>query len=260
MSVPVRDASTVVLVRDGEHGLEVFLQRRVKAMAFAAGMTVYPGGGVDASDRTAPTGVDPWVGPAPSWWAEQFGTDTPTARALVLAAVRETFEECGILLAGPDEHAVVADTAAYAAGRRAVESRDIAFSEFLADTGLSVRADLLRPAARWITPEGETTRRYDTRFFLAVVPTGQRADDATSEAVDAGWFRPADALADLRTRARTMMPPTWSTLADLAEHDTVADAFAASYRLDPVQPVLVRDGEHRRVEFPGAERYYAAFA
>ena len=95
-SAPLKDAATVVLVRDSADGIEVFLQRRVKQMAFAGGMTVFPGGGVDPRDAEA----DPaWTGPDAAWWADRFATDVATAQALVCAAVRETFEECGVLLA-----------------------------------------------------------------------------------------------------------------------------------------------------------------
>src|SRR5206468_2840260 len=93
-----RDAATVLLVRDRPDGLEVFLQHRVRGMPFAGGMTVFPGGGVDARD--ADTSIA-WTGPQPDWWAARFGCDTGLARALVCAAVRETFEEAGVLLAAP---------------------------------------------------------------------------------------------------------------------------------------------------------------
>src|SRR5574340_1593535 len=97
-NLPPRDASTVMLVRDGARGVEVFLLRRVAGMAFAGGMTVFPGGGVDPSDADAEV---EWAGPSVAWWAERFTTDVDRAKALVCAAVRETFEECGVLLAGP---------------------------------------------------------------------------------------------------------------------------------------------------------------
>ena len=92
---PLRDASTVVLVRDGDDGIEAFLQRRVKQMAFAGGMTVFPGGGVDERDADADL---TWVGPDARWWAQTFSTSPTGAQKLVCAAVRETFEECGVLL------------------------------------------------------------------------------------------------------------------------------------------------------------------
>ncbi|MBY6540807.1 NUDIX hydrolase [Rhodococcus sp. BP-349] len=256
--VALRDASTVILLRDAPAGLEVFLQRRVGRMAFAAGMTVFPGGGVDPTDRTPADGEDRWAGPSPAWWAARFGTDDDAAaRALVLAAVRETFEECGVLFAGPDAHTVVADTSDHADRRRAVEKHEISFGEFLAETRLVVRSDLLRPHARWITPEGETTRRYDTRFFVAALPSGQRPDGETSEAVDAAWVRPADALDEFRRGDRMLMPPTWACLRHLAGHGSVAEAMAAEADLAPVQPVISGSGGSVRVNFDGADEYRA---
>ena len=97
-SVPVRDAATVVLLRDSPSGPEAFLLRRVRGMAFAAGMTVFPGGAVDPRDADAAVG---WVGPPLSDWTTPFDADEALARALLCAAVRETFEESGVLLAGP---------------------------------------------------------------------------------------------------------------------------------------------------------------
>lgn len=254
----LRDAATVVLLRDGPDGPEVFLQRRVSRMAFAGGMTVFPGGGVDGSDRVPSDGRDRWSGPPPRWWAERFGTDDGTARALVLAAVRETFEECGVLFAGADPDSVVADSARYAEQRRAVETHEWTFGDFLADQDLLLRADLLRPHARWITPEGESPRRYDTRFFVAAVPDGQRADGATSEASEASWIRPADAIAELGAGERTMLPPTWACLRQVAAYRSVAEAMADETDLAPVQPTVVTSGTGVRVEFHGADEYYAA--
>ena len=115
---PVRDASTVILVRDAvdaARGLEVFLLERVGGMAFAGGMTVFPGGGVDISDADADMA---WAGPEAGWWADKFGVDESTAMALVCAAARETFEECGILLAGPTAESLVPDTTGFAFDRR----------------------------------------------------------------------------------------------------------------------------------------------
>ncbi len=150
-AVPIRDASTVMLVRDSARGVEVFLQRRVVGMDFAGGMTVFPGGGVDTSDTDAEVR---WTGPDVTWWAERFGIGEAQARALVLAAVRETFEECGVLLAGPTEDSVVADTGDYAEARRLLEARELSFGDFLEKEQLVLRADLLRPHANWITRWG----------------------------------------------------------------------------------------------------------
>ena len=251
-----RDAATVVLTRDGAAGLEVFLLRRVAGMAFAGGMTVFPGGGVDRRD--ADTSLA-WTGPEPAWWARCFGCDPALATALVCAAVRETFEESGVLLAGPDADSVVADTAPYAEARAALVAREFSLAQFLAENGLVLRADLLRPWANWITP-AEEPRRYDTRFFLAALPPGQRADGVTTEAEDAAWQTPADALADWRAGRRGLLPPTWVTLADLAEHDSVAAAMAARRAVSPIIPKVVRRGGVLRVVLPGDPEYGTAAA
>jgi 8-oxo-dGTP pyrophosphatase MutT (NUDIX family) len=249
-----RHAATVVLARDGVAGIEVFLLRRVAAMAFAGGMTVFPGGGVDQRDADASVA---WAGPGPEWWASRLHCDTGLARALVCAAVRETFEESGVLLAGGDPATVVADTAAYAEARQALVDRGLSLAEFLTAHGLVLRADLLRPWSNWVTPEQEP-RRYDTRFFLAELPTGQRADGVTTEADHAEWRGPAQAVEDWRAGTRGLLPPTWMTLSDLAEFATVADAMAARRVIDKVVPKVVREDGVLRVILPGDPRYAAA--
>jgi 8-oxo-dGTP pyrophosphatase MutT (NUDIX family) len=251
--VEPKDAATVMLVRDGASGLEVFLLRRVAQMAFAGGMTAYPGGGVDPRDADASVA---WAGPAPGWWARRFGCEVPLARALLCAAVRETFEESGVLLAGPDANRVVEDASRFAGARAALVARELSLAQFLADAGLVLRADLLRPWANWVTPAGER-RRYDAWFLLAEMPAGQHADGQTSEAVEAAWCRPADALADRAAGRRWLMPPTWFTLAELAELRSVADAFAAAEHRDieKVTPLLVRTGGELHLTFPGDPRY-----
>ncbi|WP_229373374.1 NUDIX hydrolase [Umezawaea beigongshangensis] len=250
-STPVepRDAATVALLRDTPAGLEVFLLRRVAAMAFAAGMTVFPGGGVDQRDADATVA---WAGPGADWWARAFDCTPELARALVCAAVRETFEESGVLLAGPDATSVVADTTPFADARRALVEREVSFAEFLAANSLVLRADLLRPWANWVTPE-EEPRRYDTRFFAAALPVGQIADGVTTEASDAAWQRPADALADGGEGRRALMPPTLVTLADLAEHPSVASVMDVDRDVQKILPKLVRDGDRVRVVLPGVD-------
>ncbi|PTR31797.1 hypothetical protein C8K36_101833 [Rhodococcus sp. OK519] len=247
-----KDASTVMLVRDGDDGVEVFLLRRVAGMAFAGGMTVFPGGGVDPSDGDANIR---WAGPSPAWWAERFGVDESRAKALVCAAVRETFEECGVLLAGPTEASVVADTAGYAESRRQLESRELSFADFLARENLVLRTDLLRPWANWITPVQEG-RRYDTRFFVAVLPEGQHADGQTSEAAEVAWRTPAAAVDDWRERRSVLLPPTWRQLATLGQFDGVDAILAAELEISPILPQLSFVDGKPRVSFPGDEGYY----
>lgn len=240
-----RDAVTVVLLRDAEEGLEAFLLRRVKGMAFAGGMTVFPGGGVD--QRDADTSVA-WAGPPPQWWGEVFGVDAATARAFVCAAVRETFEESGVLLAGPDSSSVVADTRAYATARQQLVDREISLAQFLANEGLVLRADLLRPWANWVTPL-EEPRRYDTRFFVAALPTGQRADGETTEASDASWQTPQEAIQDAQDGRRMLMPPTWRTLDEVGALGSVEKIMAEERSVEKIIPKLIRDGDTIRVVF-----------
>ncbi len=252
---PVRDASTVILVRDAvgaAQGIEVFLLERAGGMAFAGGMTVFPGGGVDISDADADLA---WAGPDAAWWAEKFGVDEPKAMALVCAAARETFEECGILLAGPTADSIVSDTAGYAADRGRLERREQTFGEFLVRNGLVLRADLLRPWSNWITPVGEK-RRYDTRFFVAVQPDGQDADGETSEAASVGWRSVAVALDDWRSGSTILLPPTWSQLSGLTAFDSVSEVLASNPRIEPIQPELFHVDGEVRIEFPGQQGYY----
>lgn len=249
-----KDAATVMLVRDaaahgGMHGIEVFLQRRVAGMPFAGGMTVFPGGGLDQRDVDSTDSAVAWHGPDASVWADWLGCETSLARGLVCAAVRETFEESGVLLAGDADGAIVTDSTPYHDAREALISRELSLAAFLDDAGLVLRADLLRPWASWVTPAQEP-RRYDARFFLAALPEGQRADDATTETESSSWVRPADALAEADAGKRPMMPPTRVTLAELAEYDSVASALAAHREIPRVEPTIVRDDSGVRVEFP----------
>lgn len=241
-SAPVvpRPAATVLLVRDhprpqrGRSPLQVFLQRRVTGMAFAGGMTVFPGGGVDASDRPDP---DRWVGPEPRWWADRFGVDADLAGALVHAAVRETFEECGVLLAGPG---TPVDLQRH---RSDVVARRRSFPEMLAATGLVLRADLLHAWARWITPH-DSPRRYDAAFFVALVPDGQEADAHTTEAVEALWWHPDEALERWEEGEMQLMAPTARTLQEIAGlgESAAVLAAAAERTIHPIMPTVRRDG------------------
>lgn len=237
-----KQASTVLLLRDTSGGLEVYLLRRVRGMPFAGGMSAYPGGAVDPRDGE---GELDWIGPPPSAWAASFHCSETLARELVCAAVRETFEESGILLASAADGALLDTTAAdWESARLALLAREVSLSSVLAERGLSLRADLLRPWAHWITPEAEP-RRYDTKFFAAAVPEGQEPRDVSGEATEAEWLRPRDALAENEAGTRPILPPTLVTLTDLAEHDTVAAALDAApvEPLTTVVPVLIeRDG------------------
>ena len=190
-----RPAATVMLVRDASNGIEVFLMRRHLEMDFVAGVMVFPGGGVDDRDRNADIA---WFGPEPSWWAERLGVDTDLAVALVCAAARETFEESGVLFAGPadDPDRIVGDASIYGDARAALANHSLSFADFLRTEKLVLRADLLRPWANWVTPKEERTRRYDTFFFVGALPQGQRADGDNTESDRAFWSTPQAGLDD----------------------------------------------------------------
>ncbi|MDQ3155966.1 MAG: NUDIX hydrolase [Actinomycetota bacterium] len=239
-----RDASTVVVVRDGADGLEAYLLRRQQSMKFAPGMYVFPGGGVDKAD--ANTDV-PWAGASPAEWAARFGCTEDIARGLVCAAVRETFEESGVLLAGPDEHSVVADTSGpeWQAARLALEAHEFSFAEFLLKQGLVLRTDLLGAWAHWITPSFEP-RRFDTRFFVAVLPEGQAVGHLAREADRAVWAPLPAVLASVDAGETAMLPPTHITCRELAglSANEVLEA-ALQRRIFPIAPELVEvDGQH----------------
>jgi 8-oxo-dGTP pyrophosphatase MutT (NUDIX family) len=245
-----KPASTVMIVRDGDAGLEVFMLRRVASMAFAPRMMVFPGGGVDPRDADPHL---PWSGPSPEEWAGRLSTDEPTARLLVAAAAREVFEECGVLLAGPTPDTVIADVTGpqWRDRRDALLSREASLAELLVGLGLTLRTDLLGYRAHWITPEFES-RRYDTHFFSAVVPQGQVADDQTSEADHADWTRPADMLEAWREGRALMLPPTIVSLEQASEAGTAVEFVAAQPRVATIEPVPVRtaDGLVMRAELP----------
>jgi 8-oxo-dGTP pyrophosphatase MutT (NUDIX family) len=240
-----RDAATVMLLRaapsQAADDVEVLMLRRPAAMAFAPGAYVFPGGSVDAADADARAG---WAGPAPEEFAEWLGTSPDRARALVCAAVRETFEESGVLLAGPQDGAVPAlgeaflahDRAALAAGR-------VTFPELLSRRGLVIRADLLTPWARWITPEAEP-RRFDAYFFAAALPAGQRAIGDNAESDRIAWLRPAAAITAARAGAMLLLPPTAATLNEFAGGGGVAEILASRRAIVPIEPrFVVENGE-----------------
>ncbi|WP_333738361.1 NUDIX hydrolase [Streptomyces sp. IBSBF 2806] len=233
--VTPKRAATVMLLKDADGGPVVHMLRRRASMAFAAGAYAYPGGGVDPRDDD---GHVRWAGPTRAWWAERLGVDETAAQAIVCAAVRETYEEAGVLLAGPTPNSVVSDTtgADWEADRAAVAARDLSFAEFLDRRGLVLRSDLLGAWTRWITPEFES-RRYDTWFFVAALPEGQRTRNVSTEADRTVWIRPTDAAAAYDRGELLMMPPTIATLRRLVPYATAAQALAAAPDRD-LSPVL----------------------
>ncbi|WP_328720317.1 NUDIX hydrolase [Streptomyces sp. NBC_00247] len=267
-AVVPRRAATVMLLRDSADagtgagagtgaeaagaGPAVHMLRRRTTMAFAGGAYAYPGGGVDPRDDDHVVG---WAGPSLESWAARLGVPSAAeAQAIVCAAVRETFEEAGVLLAGPTPDTVVGDTtgADWEADRAALVARDISFAGFLERRRLVLRSDLLGAWARWITPEFET-RRYDTWFFVAALPAGQLTRNVSTEADRSVWITPADATAGHASGELQMMPPTVTTLRSLLPYRTAGEALRAAGAQD-LAPVLARarlEGDELVLIWPG---------
>ena len=248
-----KHASTVVLLRSGDGSagsLEVYLLRRHVDMAFAAGMCVFPGGGVDPRDFDHQIG---WVGPSASEWASLMGVEESLARALVCAAVRETFEESGVLLAGPTSESVVDDTtgADWEADRRALEAREVSFTEFLDRRGLKLRTDLLRLWGSWVTPVFEP-RRYMTWFFVAELPPGQETRDVSTESVEVTWLSVRDAITAANEQEMLVLPPQYCTFLELFDCTTPAAVLDAATRRDltTVEPAGIVEGDAAFLELP----------
>lgn len=263
-----RNAATVVLLRTGSPrgdlssmvgpgersepvsrpgSMDVYLLRRQTSMAFAGGMCVFPGGGVDPRDFDETTAAH-WAGPSPEVWGERLGTDEPLARALVCAAVRETFEEAGVLLAGSAPGDVVADTTGddWEADRVALETRELSLTDFLARRELVLRTDLLGAWSAWLTPIFEP-RRYRTWFFVAGLPEGQLTRDVSSESDLVAWLPLGDVLGRVDAGEVMMMPPTYTTCAELTPYADPAAAMVASLsrRVELFMPDVIEvDGHH----------------
>jgi 8-oxo-dGTP pyrophosphatase MutT (NUDIX family) len=253
-----RDAATVILLGQAASGVEAFLLRRTAELEFAPGAYVFPGGSVDARDADETIG---WAGPAPADFGGLLDVPPDRARALVCAAVRETFEESGVLLAGSSPADLVSDSAALAGDRHALLTGSASLGEVLGRRGLVLRADLLTPWARWITPEA-SPRRFDTWFFAAALPPGQTATAAPAGHADPGesesgtWLGPAAALEAAQAGQITLLPPTAVTLGELAGHHDVVGIMARRRVITPRLPkVIVEDGRARLAMPPaGQER------
>jgi 8-oxo-dGTP pyrophosphatase MutT (NUDIX family) len=260
-----RDAATVMLLRPAGTGagVEVLMLRRVAAMKFAPGAYVFPGGSVDPADYDAPVG---WHGPDPAEFGARLGASPEMARALVCAAVRETFEEAGVLLAGAPDGGPVADPSgpSWESDRAALVAGDVTLAELLSRRGLVLRADLLVPWARWITPEGEP-RRFDARFFAAALPAGQVATGHEAESDRIAWLRPADAIESARAGQISMLPPTATTLHDFAVADAAGGAAVGEEAvieilgrrpvIEPVVPRLVLEHGQAWLDVPDEVGY-----
>ncbi len=223
MIVP-RDAATVMLVRD-EPDLRVFMLRRNFDSVWIAGASVYPGGAIDDDDRD------------PAWASRTRGVDDVGASAALgldrgglaffVGAIRETFEEAGVLLAhGADGGAADGRFAHLVDARTALNAGTTDFASFVAEHDLVLATDELHVFSNWVTPPG-SPRRYDTWFFVAEAPPGTYEHD-NLELIESAWIRPADALAAAERGEMDLIYPTQKSLESLAEFETASAVLAAA--------------------------------
>jgi 8-oxo-dGTP pyrophosphatase MutT (NUDIX family) len=209
MSRPPRDAATVILARDGSTGIEVYLLRRNARASAMPDAYVFPGGAIDPGDRERAAHV------------ALYGTIHPDDEpASVYAAIRETFEESGVLLARnvpPAEH--------LRSARRALLTGSRSFDDVVRDFSLALDADALHYYSRWITPE-LVPARFDARFYVARMPRDQAAQADESETFDGRWLRPMDALAAAERGEMTIVFPTRKHLERISAHLDVASFIA----------------------------------
>ncbi len=256
--VPIRPAATVMLVRDapeGRAGIEVFMMRRTGRAVFGAGMYVFPGGKVDGAD--AADDIEPFCrGLDDEAASQQLGVDDG-GLAFWLAAVRECFEEAGVLLAerrdgGPLE--LRNDD------RHAVHDGTLSLAQLCARDDLVLDLTDVHYVDHWITPKGEGQRRFDTRFFLTEAPPDQEPLHDDKETVDSVWIRPSEALERADAGELMMMPPTVANLRFLLPHATAAEAMAAGEAVVDPPTILPKlrydaDGNMVGIAMPGDADY-----
>ena len=240
-------AATVVVVRDGAEGLEVLMLCRQQSLAVHAGAYVFPGGKVEPDDylyanvlrRDTPEALSQALGEA--------GLAAADALALHVAAVRETYEESGILLGeGASSDDLFASV-----------GRGDPFAQIVRRCAGDLRLSTLVPWSRWITPAGSFTssRRFDTRFFVCVAPGGQLARHDASESSEALWVAPQQALGRYWRGEIKLMPPQIMTLDHISAFRDTSSLMAAARRGRPyvVRPMPLQQGEERMVVYPGDE-------
>ncbi len=259
-AVPLRDAATVMLVRDGVQGVEVFMLRRNLNSDFVGGAYVFPGGAVDDHDRHE--NLDRVCrGRSDAEASTQLGIDSG-GLAYWVAAIRECFEEAGVLLAyDPDGEVMRLDEPAtkarFVEHRRAVDTSERRLVEICEDEQLQLAVDHMYYFSHWVTPEG-APRRYDTRFFVAAAPDAQEPLHDDHEVIANVWIRPSDALARHRAGEFDLIFPTMRSLETLerfASADDVLDAAAAIQSVPTILPRIVEDHGGYRIVLPGDPGY-----
>ncbi len=250
-AVAPRPASTMLLLRDGPDGMQVFMVVRHHQIDFASGALVFPGGSVDRSDHELATRRE--------FCGDCTGLDEASI-AFRIGALRETFEESGILLARAkgSQALVSADVADELAAKHRVALNEgkVSFAEVLSEAKLTLALDLLVPYAHWITPAG-MPKRFDTHFFIAVAPADQVGSHDGHESVDSVWVTPQEALDGAASGRFTVIFPTERNIYKLARHSSAEAALHAA-RTTPivtVLPVVTRGETSRQLRIPAEADY-----
>ena len=259
-AVPVRDAATVMLVRDGPEGMEVFMLRRNLSSAFVAGAYVFPGGAVDDDDRH--TNLGPVCAGRTDAEASELLGIPEGGLAFWVAAVRECLEEAGVLLAYDPSGAVLSLAppdveARYVAHRRAIDTGARSLVEVCVEEGLQLAVDRIHYFSHWITPLG-APRRYDTRFFVTAAPEEQVPLHDNRETIAHEWVRPPDALDRYEEGELDLILPTIRNLEAIGRFDRSEDLLAAAAAIESVPAILPRvvsDGHGMRIVLPGDPAY-----
>lgn len=262
-----RDAATVILLRDRTGGsYEVFLMRRHRNQAFMGGAYVFPGGRLDDADANPELAacIGGFCAADAKCLLQEADLPESTALGLFVAAIRETFEEAGVLLARDAGGSVVdlsaPETAArFSAYRLELHEERLTLPELVRREALLFAPDLLIPYSHWITPEIES-RRFDTRFFLARLPEGQVPAHDRMELTESAWMTPAFAMAEHEVGRIVLMPPTMKTIEELISFSNTAQLFAAarSQRIRTILPEAFRTADGFGIRLPHDSEYTLA--
>lgn len=263
--VPVRAAATIMLVRDDDNGLEVCMLRRNLKSDFVGGAYVFPGGAVDPADGEADV-ASRCDGLADEAASRSLGLPR-NGLAFWVAAVRETFEEAGLLLASREDGTPLrfddpALVERFAIHRRAVDRGERRLVEICTEEHLRIHVGSMHYVGHWVTPAG-APRRYDTRFFLAAAPPGQRAVHDDREVISAQWISPSTALEQHAEGRFSMLPPTVANLRSLQRYGSAAEAVAGSAAMTEVPAMIPRvlsDEDGIRIVMPGDPDYESGYA
>jgi len=257
-AIPMPSA-TVTLVRDTQHGIEVLMMRRNLKSGFVPGMYVFPGGGLDNDDLSFKNnGLCNCLDDVAASSTLGVAAD---GLAYWAAAIRESFEESGLLLARQGDGIIALDDAATAARmdehRRRLNAGAVGFAALLQTENLQLAADQLTYFAHWITPVS-APRRYDTRFFMAEAPAGQEPLQDDHETIAAEWVSPGDALSRHSRGEFEMRTPTVRTLETFADFDRVTSLRQGLGKQGNVRAMLPRIGRDGRRILPGEPGYEEA--